>query len=436
MAATEGTNRPDSNTQAAAQTGAGQSPVVHLAQAATPPSHTTASIGNGNPNVVHVTPPGAGEREDITVLPGQTVVLDGIDIETAHVERVEGGLLITLADGGIIFLAGFVEAAGSGHPPVVEIPGLGDLAATQLLAASDSSTDNSLADIQPAAGPGGLGGVAHGGGADFETVNAGSIGSGLTPQGLLGPTDFTRTPPGPEFGLGSPQTNNTETPTTPTTPPPTITAGEAPGLAVDESNLTAATNNGIDGSTPNLALTSETTAFAGVFTASGGTTTYALSINGGNGTASGFTDAQTHQGIVLVDNGGTIEGHVGATDGQLAFTIAVDGSGNVTLTQDRAVVQADGTSPDTSEGASLASGLVHLTATVTDTGGTASASVDLNVSFLDDGPSISPADVEHAGFLVDESALPSGAQPSLAGTTDTENFAGAFNVHAGADGQQ
>ncbi|MEI9915710.1 MAG: DUF5801 repeats-in-toxin domain-containing protein [Methylovirgula sp.] len=55
----------------------------------------------------------------------------------------------------------------------------------------------------------------------------------------------------------------------------------------------------------------------------GGVVTYALSIQGGNGTASGFIDSQTGLADVLVKNGNTIEGHVGNANGALAFTISV-----------------------------------------------------------------------------------------------------------------
>ncbi|MEH2568957.1 DUF5801 repeats-in-toxin domain-containing protein [Bradyrhizobium sp. AZCC 2289] len=170
-----------------------------------------------------------------------------------------------------------------------------------------------------------------------------------------------------------------------------------PFLAVDESFLTAATN-GIDGSTPNLANTHTTgdfsTAFTSVPGADGATFAYALGITGGDGTSSGLVDSQTGQTDVLVLNGNTIEGHVGTTGGALAFTIAVDpATGIVTLTEDRSVMEAFASSPDTSEGISLNSvgNLVTLTATITDADGDhQSATIDLGkqLSFHDDGPSV------------------------------------------------
>ena len=67
--------------------------------------------------------------------------------------------------------------------------------------------------------------------------------------------------------------------------------------------------------------------------ADGATISYALSITGGNGTASGLLDAQTGLSDVLVRNGNTIEGRVGNAAGALAFTIALDpNTGVVTFT--------------------------------------------------------------------------------------------------------
>ncbi|TDM96881.1 hypothetical protein CEE87_13015, partial [Lactobacillus crispatus] len=104
------------------------------------------------------------------------------------------------------------------------------------------------------------------------------------------------------------------------------TAGE-PSLTRSETHLTAATI-GNDGSAPNLAQTTTTGDFSAAFTtvqgADSATTTYALSIVGGNGTASGLTDSHTGLADVLVLNGNTIEGHVGNATGALAFTIVVD----------------------------------------------------------------------------------------------------------------
>jgi len=139
---------------------------------------------------------------------------------------------------------------------------------------------------------------------------------------------------------------------------PTVTAlGAQPNLTVDETVLG----------------TNDTKDFSGLFSHSFGadgaaaanSVTYALGITGGNGVDSGLDDVATGQNIVLVLNGTVVEGHVGNAAGALAFTVSVDGSGNVTLDQIRAVVHPNAANPDDS--VSLANdNLVTLTQTVTD----------------------------------------------------------------------
>src|SRR5262249_35321767 len=157
---------------------------------------------------------------------------------------------------------------------------------------------------------------------------------------------------------------------------PSIAAtGTGPSLTLSETHLTATVlDDNIAGSVPDATLTTTSGNFSTAFTpvqgADGATTKYALSITGGNGTASGRTDAHTGLADVLVPNGDTIEGHVGTTGGTLAFTIAVDPTtGLVTFTEYRAVTQPFGTKPDGGEGVSLTAGIVKLTATITDKDG-------------------------------------------------------------------
>jgi len=194
---------------------------------------------------------------------------------------------------------------------------------------------------------------------------------------------------------------------------PSISASSTqPTLTVDETML----------------ATNATASFAGVFTSAygadgAGTITYALGTSGG---ASGLTDTLTGQSIVLVNNGGVVEGHVGNAAGALAFTVSVDGSGNVTLDQIRSVVHADATNPDDARSLS-GDDLVTLTATITDRDGdqaTATANIGQNLVFKDDGPSITTSGTE-ASLTVDETDLSINA---------TASFAGAFTPVFGADG--
>ena len=242
-------------------------------------------------------------------------------------------------------------------------------------------------------------------------------------------------------------------PTIPSTGP-TITINGTLALTLSETDLTAATNNGINGSAHNLALTSATGNFAGVFTDTAGSAAitsvvYALSITGGNGTASGLIDSQTGLKDVLVLNGNTIEGHVGATGGPLAFTIALNPTtGVVTFTEDRAVDQTQVSNTNLAQNIiAIASNVVELTQTVTDgNGATASASLDLGpkLSITDDGPSVTvvngDSEVGNTHLTLSEQFLTvatNGVDGTLAGTGPTSkvgHFGGAFVDVSGADG--
>ncbi|HKU07596.1 MAG TPA: DUF5801 repeats-in-toxin domain-containing protein [Bradyrhizobium sp.] len=208
---------------------------------------------------------------------------------------------------------------------------------------------------------------------------------------------------------------------------PTIAAAAtAPSLTLSETHLTAtALDDNIAGSSPNASLTTTSgefsTAFTSVQGADGATIGYALSITGGNGTASGLIDSHTGLADVLVLNGNTIEGHVGTTGGALAFTITLDPTtGRVSFTEYRPVTQPFGTNPDGGEGASLTSGVVKLTATITDKDGdfqTASIDLGSRLTITDDGPTI--GDFSHATILAKEGQIANGT----------------FNVSFGADGE-
>src|SRR5258708_29223545 len=72
---------------------------------------------------------------------------------------------------------------------------------------------------------------------------------------------------------------------------------------------------------------------------------------------------------------GEVDGKDGL--GHTVFTLTVDATGLVTMTELRGVHEATATLGDTSEGTPLGAGLVSVTATVTDNDGdTAKASID------------------------------------------------------------
>ncbi|MGY2987420.1 DUF5801 repeats-in-toxin domain-containing protein [Bradyrhizobium sp. USDA 4508] len=172
-------------------------------------------------------------------------------------------------------------------------------------------------------------------------------------------------------------------------PPPTISGNPLSALIVDESFLTAATNHGVAGS--GLGPAGATVASVQVsfnVTVPGGQQllTYALSVTTPN-EDSGLIDSATGQHVLLTVNAaGVVEGRT-AISGDLVLTVSVDAAGHVTLTDLRAVHEA--TPGNFNEGITLASGLITLTATVTDNNNqSASASVDVgsHLTILDDGP--------------------------------------------------
>jgi hypothetical protein len=125
-------------------------------------------------------------------------------------------------------------------------------------------------------------------------------------------------------------------------------------------------------------------------------TKFALSLGSGNGTDSGLDDTATGQNIVLLKVSDTlVEGHVGTTIGALALSVAINNSGDVTLTQYRAVVHNDPNDPDESgtSAATFSAGALMATESVADkdTDPATSNAVDLGLILRieDDGPSIS-----------------------------------------------
>ncbi|TIX28404.1 DUF5801 repeats-in-toxin domain-containing protein [Mesorhizobium sp.] len=196
---------------------------------------------------------------------------------------------------------------------------------------------------------------------------------------------------------------------------PSVTASATqPPLTVDESNLGQ----------------NATASFASVFTpvfgadgaAAANSVTYALGFNAG---ATGLVDTATGQAVVLSLNGTVVEGRT-AVSNELVFTVATDASGNVTLDQQRAVVHPNAADPNDAKSLS-ADNLITLTATVTDKDGdtaTATANIGQNLTFLDDGPSVT-ASATQPPLTVDESNL---------GQNATASFASVFTPVFGADG--
>ncbi|MEE8522343.1 MAG: DUF5801 repeats-in-toxin domain-containing protein, partial [Thermoanaerobaculia bacterium] len=127
-------------------------------------------------------------------------------------------------------------------------------------------------------------------------------------------------------------------------------------------------------------------------------TVYSLVLTAG---ATGLTDTLSGEAVVLVDNGGVIEGRTEGSD-DLVFTISVNsGTGDVTVVQLRALEHDDPLDDDESTTPEImASGLVDLEVEVTDgDGDTDTDSIELGslIKFEDDGPT---ADLVDAGGMI------------------------------------
>ncbi|MGQ4603002.1 T1SS-143 repeat domain-containing protein [Aeromonas veronii] len=159
------------------------------------------------------------------------------------------------------------------------------------------------------------------------------------------------------------------------------------------------------------------------------------------GIDSGVVDVASGDPVLLFTNPGTgaIEGRLGDADGELVFSLAVDGDGDVSLTQHRAVEHDDAADDDESldpvmlnlgEGESI-----KLVATAEDgDGDTAEAEYDLSQAlyFEDDGPSTST----NATVQLDDDALAGGIAGGPEGTDDADavNDGGILAHSFGADG--
>src|SRR3954447_6004780 len=202
-----------------------------------------------------------------------------------------------------------------------------ELSVTEFASSFPITTDQS---VLPAAGTGN--GNVHASGAHFDNPGIDPLPpiptNQLAPQEELPTfkiTDVTGTAP-----------DNVLPPNPPSPLLPTIVAGLVPGLVVDESFLTVATN-GIPGSTPNLANTTATGLVPFSVDAPAGqqSLTFALSISAA-GVDSGLIDSQTGNHVFLFLESGVVVGREGTNSGTAAggpidFRVSVDSAGLITL---------------------------------------------------------------------------------------------------------
>ena len=213
--------------------------------------------------------------------------------------------------------------------------------------------------------------------------------------------------------------------------------GAVPTLTVDETVL----------------ATNASASFADIFTTNygadgAGATAYTLGVVAG---PSGLVDTATGQAVNLLLNGSVVEGRT-AVSNELVFTVTVNGSGTVTLDQQRAVVHAPNSGPDQSTTLSAAN-LITLTATSTDgDGDTASATANIAnaLTFKDDSPSIDFAasgtllivdeslgitgSIQNEGGRQNNDEMLIGAAPSAIGFA-SGSIVSLISGNAGADGE-
>ncbi|KTE14959.1 DUF5801 repeats-in-toxin domain-containing protein [Sphingopyxis sp. H115] len=204
---------------------------------------------------------------------------------------------------------------------------------------------------------------------------------------------------------------------------PSITAlSPAAGLlTVDETNLAF----------------NATANFAGLFNIvtgadqAGSTVSYTFEVT----TAAGLVDVATGSKIILQAIGNVVEGRLQDSPSTVAFRLAVDGNGQATLDQIRAVSHPDASNPD--DPVTLSPTIIRLTATVTDGDGdqaSALVAVGNTLVFKDDGPSIDATNADtNAITLTTQDADTRGSASDVA----TANFSTAFStslVNFGADG--
>ncbi|MBR1126614.1 hypothetical protein JQ628_34200, partial [Bradyrhizobium lablabi] len=231
--------------------------------------------------------------------------------------------------------------------------------------------------------------------------------------------------------------------------------------ATNEANVLLTTQDAeTDGDPTAQDVATSTANFSGVFSIASqaygadgpGSVTalgYSLSLAGSNGVDS--TLDSNGASIFLHNINGVITGSTssstaGVNTGNTIFTISVNASGVVTLTQFAEIDHAnnnDSSAPYDDQFAVLNTGLVNLTATATITDGdgdkaTDSATVDLggNIRFADDGPSVGPNSVVYTD---DETATHTDASPNLGGADDytgtpAANLTGTLAHAYGADG--
>src|SRR5436190_352303 len=404
-------------------------------------SSTAVSNSGAPPRVFKLTKPLTDQAVIINLGYDQKVQVDFSAIANEKITLVHVGekLIILFDNQSTVTVEPFFDSRHDALQNLtIEIAPGRDLSVTEFASTFPITTDQS---VLPAAGNGN--GNAQASGAHFDNPSVDPL-AVPNPLPLLPPEELGN------FVVNNP--TGTASDVLPPNPPspllPTIVVGLVPGLIVDESFFTIATNGMAGSGQPPAGSTAASGLVPFTVDAPAGqqSLTFALSVSAA-GVDSGLIDSQTGNHVFLFLENGVVVGREGANSGAAAggpidFRLSVDATGNITLVDLRSVHQGAGETGDINEGTSLNVGLVSLTATVTDiNNASASASVDVgpHLTLLDDGPSITVSK-EAPSLSVDESFLTAatnvidGSTPNVANTLTTANFSGAFAHVNGADG--
>lgn len=178
-----------------------EAPAPAIAAPAAPaPTVAAEPQAAGEVPALDIAPLAAGERRVVEVAPGSLVSLDDAAFDpSAATYAVDGfDLVVTLANGGVLVLAGFF--APSEAPPRLSVLDAPATTADTLLARAEAAPVLDSA-VEPASGQTpGAGEEVVGGASNFRAYDQGSIGDGLDAQGPLGPTELAY---GAGFGEGN-----------------------------------------------------------------------------------------------------------------------------------------------------------------------------------------------------------------------------------------
>ncbi|GIK99904.1 MAG: hypothetical protein BroJett029_41130 [Alphaproteobacteria bacterium] len=307
---------------------------------------------------------------------------------TLSAEGVDSGLVDTESGGAILLITDGNDIVGQTSGGGLEVfrisidPSTGDVSVTQSRAIvhDDAPDDHDESD-------------------DPESMLAGLVGMEVTVTDDDGDTDTA------SVELGSLIKFEDDGPMA------SLAGAEGAEIRLDETENDG-DDTAVDGLLANVTvaateLFADNSVFGSDGEAAATATVYGLVLNGGDGVDSGLDDTESGENVLLYTDGGAIVGRTAVGDEEV-FRISVDSaSGDVTVTQSRAIVNDDPNDPDEANGPeSMSGGLVELQVTVTDgDGDTDTDSIELGslIKFEDDGPTVDVTLEDGAEIRIDES---------------------------------